>query len=111
MKEGFTPLIFGLVMVSFAAIFWQIDARQSHETELLASEVELFLEDHRAESSSHYTVYQKARQLHNLTQSPNRILLVILSLIIAVQFFSAFVRNSKGQVIAQKFTEMWTWRP
>ncbi|MEP0422649.1 MAG: hypothetical protein ABJ360_17605 [Roseobacter sp.] len=111
MKEGFSPLIFGLAMASFAAFFWYIDANQIHEAELLTSEVKTFLENHRTESSDHLTAYQQARQLSLLTQSPNRMLLSMLSLVIAVQFFSAFLQNSKGKLIVQKISKAWTWRP
>lgn len=111
MKEGFSPLIFGLAMASFAALFWYIDANQSHDAELLASEVKTFLENHRTESSDHLTAYQQARQLSLLTQSPNRMLLSMLSLVMAVKFFSAFLQNSKGRLIVQKISKAWTWRP
>ncbi|MEO9514165.1 MAG: hypothetical protein ABJH45_10415 [Paracoccaceae bacterium] len=111
MKEGFSLLVLGLAMVSTAAVFWYIDASQSHEAELLASRIETFLENHRTESSEHWTAYQQARQLSVFTQSPNRMPLVMLSLVLAMQFFSAFFRSSKGRVIVQKISKLWTWRP
>jgi len=111
MKEGYSPLVFGLAMASFSALFWYIDAIQNHEAELVAFEVKTFLENHRTESSDHLTAYQQARQLSLLTQSPNRMLLSMLSLVIAVQLFSAFLQNSKGRLIVQKFSKAWTWRP
>lgn len=94
MREGFSPFIFGIVMISFAAVFWFVDLRQSREAEILASEVKNFLENHRRESFDHLTAYQQARQLKELTDSPNRMLLSMLSLVIAMQFFSTFFKNS-----------------
>lgn len=111
MREGFSPFIFGLVMVSFAAVNWLIDLRQSREVEMLASEVKVFLENHRRESFDHLTAYQQARQLKELTDSPNRMLLSMLSLVIAVHFLSTFFQNSKGKLIIQKLGKAWTWRP
>lgn len=111
MKEGYSPLFYGLAMASFSALFWYIDARQNHEAELLALEVKTFLENHRTESSNHLTAYQQARQLSLSTQSPNRMLLSMFSLVIAVQFFSAFFQNPKGREIAKEFSRAWTWRP
>ncbi len=98
-------------MISFATVFWFMDSHQSREAELLASEVEVFLENHRRESSDHLTAYQQALQLKNITRSPNRMLLSMLTLVIAVQFFSTFFQNSKGKFIIQKFVKAWTWRP
>lgn len=46
MKEGYSPLVFGLAMASFSALFWYMDASQNHEAELLALEVKTFLGIH-----------------------------------------------------------------
>ncbi|MEP5152822.1 hypothetical protein [Planktotalea sp.] len=111
MKEGFTPLICALFMLVFCAFFFYIDSAQRAEAAFLASEVETFLENHRTVSADHLVAQQKARQLENLVQRPNRSFLAMASLIIAVQFFLAFFKNAKGRRVSQKAAEIWTWRP
>lgn len=111
MKEGYSPLVFGLAIASFSAFFWYSDASQNYEAELLALEVKTFLENHRTESSDHLAAYQQARQLSLLTESPNRTPLAMLSLAIAVQWLSMFFQNSKGKKITHKLSRAWTWRP
>lgn len=98
-------------MASFSALFWYTDASKNYEAELLALEVSTFLENHRTESSDHLTAYQQARQLSLLTQSPNRTPLAMLSLVMAVPFFSMFFQNSKGKQTIRKLSRAWTWRP
>ena len=111
MKDGFAPLIMALVMVLFASIFWYASHSQRSETIQLAAEVEAFLEDHRTESTDHFTAQQKARKLLNLAQSPNRSFLILLCLILAVQALTTFFKNAKGRNITTRAAQIWTWRP
>ena len=111
MKDGYAPLVLALAMAIFASIFWYANSSQRSETIRLAGEVEAFLEDHRTESAEHLATQQKARELHNLTQSPNRAFLIMLCVIIAVQASATFFKNAKGRHIAQRAKQIWTWRP
>lgn len=111
MKEGYSPLALGLAMAFFLAFLWNIDASQNREAELLALEVKTFLESHRTESSDHLSAYQRAQELSRSIQSPNRMPLMMLSLLMAVTLFSAFFQNSKGKMVIRKFIRAWTWRP
>lgn len=111
MKDGYAPLALAMIMALFASIFWYANHSQRSEAIQLATEVEAFLEDHRTESAEHFAAQQKARQLLNVAQSPNRAFLIMLCVILALQALTAFFRNAKGRHIAQRTKQIWTWRP
>lgn len=111
MKDDYAPLVLALAMAIFTSIFWYANSSDRSETIRLAGEVEAFLEAHRTESAEHLVAQQKARELHNLTQSPNRAFLIMLCVVIAVQASTAFFKNTKGHHIAQRAKQIWTWRP
>ncbi|MEO9517018.1 MAG: hypothetical protein ABJH45_21710 [Paracoccaceae bacterium] len=111
MKDSFLPLVLAMFFLFGAAIFWYQDFSKGIESERLAAEVEVFLENHRQVSSDHSLAYQNARELQLLAQSPNRAVLAIFSLLLAVQFLSSFFGNSKGRAVRQKLSALWQWRP
>jgi len=110
-NKGWFPLVSGLVMLLFAALFWYVDASARHDAMVLAQDVTAFLENHRTESTSHKTAYQQAKQLSNVTQGPNRTPLCALALVCAAQFFGVFRRSAMGTSMVQGFIRIWTWRP
>ncbi|MEP5762349.1 MAG: hypothetical protein ABJ327_24140 [Litoreibacter sp.] len=111
MKNGFTPLILSFLMFVFVAKFWYDDSIHRANVELLATDVEAFLNDQEIGNGSHFAAQQKAQLLTILVHRPNLTFLPMLGFLIAICLILVFFKNPIGRKISQKTVEIWTWRP